>query len=159
MLRELPTQTAELVKMRSSLDSLHELAKQTEQIAAMRATISGEIPKVSLALEEVKTAIERGGADLTGIATLIGEGKSKEEIMAVFPQETVHFGTNISELCRHSRSEMNTERLNAHKSLAEALRSGKSVESLLMLYPEIVVQGAYDLIHLDKWLRTKVFPS
>jgi hypothetical protein len=75
-----------------------------------------------------------------------------------FPVESVLYGANLMSIS-HGDESMSDIQITRVKALVRAMKEGQSLDSLVDTFPDIVALGAYDLIQLDKWIKTKTFPS
>jgi hypothetical protein len=83
---------------------------------------------------------------------------SYTETALKYPVEVLEYGSDLVAMVEgeldHSPSQI--ERF---REMVSLLRRGHTLTNLLDSYPDIVLNGAYDLIHLDKWLKQGIFPN
>lgn len=75
-----------------------------------------------------------------------------------YPTECIMHGADIAAITEGELDHSNTQ-IRRFKEMLGQLRRGHTLTNLLDEYPDIVINGAYDLIHLDKWLKQGIFPN
>ena len=79
-------------------------------------------------------------------------------LVELYPVESVVWGANLMAMYKGDL-DVSEAQVQRYKEVVEILARGGSLTLLLQQYPDIVALGAYDLIHLDKWLKTQTFPT
>jgi hypothetical protein len=122
-------------------------------------------------LEAILDALEQGNATVPGptssevpgdpnvlasIATDIRLGAAtKESILQQYPKEAVAYGAGITALLQSSEGQVSSR----YSQVVARMAAGEALSSLISEYPDVMAKGAYDLIQLDKLLKTGMFPS
>lgn len=88
----------------------------------------------------------------------IKTGTSVYDLCLLYPQIMIQYGGEVASIAKCD-SDHSTIQLNRFKEVVAKLRNGHSLSSLVQDYTDILATGAYDLIHLDKWMKTGIFPS
>jgi hypothetical protein len=85
-------------------------------------------------------------------------GRAIGELALIYPQEVLQFGNSLIEL-QKSVTGFTPSVANRFKEVVYQLQSGTTLDGLVANYADVLATGAYDLIQLDKWLKTGVFPQ
>lgn len=126
----------------------HSMMSAASTIYAMRRSSAPDVVTSSSGI-----SIERATEIMTYAQT-----HTYAETASLYPSELMQYGANLIAILEgeldHSPSQ-----IIRFREMIELLRQGHTLTNLLDVYPDIVLNGAYDLIHLDKWLKQGIFPN
>lgn len=92
------------------------------------------------------------------IIAKIQQGVGFQDIAVLYPREFIMFGHHLLAVAE-GELDHSPKQIERFKELLRTLKAGFSLDQLTNDYADLLVTGAYDLIHLDKWLKTEVYPN
>lgn len=130
-----------MMSMAETVYNIREMQLQTLQGG------SGGSSSGSLTLERAETIVHDVLSDMPA-----------DQWATLYPIEAIQYGSNLISISEGDsiRSDYQLQRFT---ELLGALKRGEDLGVLFETYPDVVATGAYDLIQLNRWMQTKIFPS